>query len=160
MTLDEAITHTKLMIERGDKECSTKTWSGGGFKREAIQALLDNLTAASTYAIAPSQPAPVVVPSGWKMVPVEPTEEMELAGWIDGDDVTPRDIYRAMLSTAPQPDKESGLRNALNEVVTNGRWTEGEQCGEWAITKEVYETARDELDFPSSNSPQATEEVE
>lgn len=36
-------------------------------------------------------------------------------------------------------------RNALNEVTTNGRWTEGEQRGEWAITNEVYETARDAL---------------
>lgn len=35
------------------------------------------------------------------------------------------------------------LRNALWEVTTNGRWTEGEQCGEWAISKEVYDTARE-----------------
>lgn len=46
MKLDEAIAHTKLMIERGDKECNTTTWRGGGFKREAIQALLDGLAAA------------------------------------------------------------------------------------------------------------------
>lgn len=38
------------------------------------------------------------------------------------------------------------LRNALNEVITNGEWTEGEQCGDWKISPEVYETARDALD--------------
>jgi hypothetical protein len=35
------------------------------------------------------------------------------------------------------------LRNALYEVTTNGEWTKGEQVGDWAISKEVYETARD-----------------
>lgn len=34
------------------------------------------------------------------------------------------------------------LRNALNEVITNGHWTHGEQLGDWKISKEVYEIAR------------------
>jgi hypothetical protein len=42
------------------------------------------------------------------------------------------------------------LRATLYEVTTNGRWTEGEQCGEWAISKEVYETARD-AQFPAND---------
>lgn len=37
------------------------------------------------------------------------------------------------------------LRAALYEATTNGRWTEGEQRGEWAISNAVYETARDAL---------------
>lgn len=37
------------------------------------------------------------------------------------------------------------LRAALNEVLTNGRWTEGEQRGEWAIAPEIYMTGRDAL---------------
>ena len=41
--------------------------------------------------------------------------------------------------------KNERLLAALWEVTTNGRWTEGEQRGEWAISSEVYETARDEL---------------
>jgi hypothetical protein len=32
---------------------------------------------------------------------------------------------------------------ALYEATTNGRWTKGEQCGEWAISKEVYDSLRD-----------------
>lgn len=36
-------------------------------------------------------------------------------------------------------------RDALNEVTTNGQWTKGEQLGDWAISKEVYETARDAI---------------
>lgn len=39
-----------------------------------------------------------------------------------------------------------GLRAALYEVTTNGQWTKGEQLGDWAISKEVYETARDTID--------------
>lgn len=41
------------------------------------------------------------------------------------------------------------LRNAMNETVTNGTWTDGEQRGDWCISKEVYDTAceaRDEVD--------------
>ena len=36
-------------------------------------------------------------------------------------------------------DEIERLRNALHEMLTNGRWTEGEQRGEWAILPEVYE---------------------
>lgn len=36
-------------------------------------------------------------------------------------------------------------RNTLHEVTTNGEWTEGEQRGEWKISKEVYEMARDHI---------------
>lgn len=40
----------------------------------------------------------------------------------------------------------ANLRAALYEVVTNGQWTAGEQRGDWQISKDVYETARDALD--------------
>lgn len=33
----------------------------------------------------------------------------------------------------------------IYEVTTNGQWTKGEQLGDWAISKEVYETARDAI---------------
>ena len=39
----------------------------------------------------------------------------------------------------------NALRAALWEATTNGEWTEGEQCGDWKISKEVYETMRDAL---------------
>lgn len=45
------------------------------------------------------------------------------------------------------------LTNALHEVTTNGRWTKGEQCGEWAISNEVYETARDALAPAATGRP-------
>lgn len=51
------------------------------------------------------------VPDGWKLVPVEPTTEMIVAGELSGsgcDDVwTPSEhCYRAMLSAAPTPEKK------------------------------------------------------
>ena len=37
------------------------------------------------------------------------------------------------------------LRAALYEVITNGQWTAGDQWGDWQISKNVYETARDAI---------------
>lgn len=46
-----------------------------------------------------------VIPDGWVMVPVEPTEEMNKAGWEamnEHDAINP--TYRAMLAAAPQQE--------------------------------------------------------
>jgi hypothetical protein len=65
----------------------------------------------------PSQPAPVVVPSGWKLMPEEPTKEMiesaHHALAADAGDVS--DVYRAMLRVCPQPDRESECARPLAE---------------------------------------------
>lgn len=66
------------------------------------------------------------VPEGWKLVPTEPTEDM----FFDPDDVcvnmneTPWgkfvDIYKSMLSSAPQPAKEDRvgeLEAKYNELI-------------------------------------------
>ena len=42
----------------------------------------------------------------WRIVPVEPTEAMVEAGWIDKEDVDPDDIWRAMIAAAPSPIPE------------------------------------------------------
>jgi hypothetical protein len=47
---------------------------------------------------------------------------------------------RSALVSAPVSASTTG-RQALNEVVTNGKWTEGDQCGEWKISKAVYDLA-------------------
>lgn len=49
----------------------------------------------------PSAPAPAAVPTGWKLVPVEPTDAQEAKGWGSGH---PRRIYKLMLAAAPQPE--------------------------------------------------------
>lgn len=41
--------------------------------------------------------------------------------------------------------ERDALRAALNEVRTNGEWTDGDQCGEWKISKEVYGLVCDAL---------------
>ncbi|HFZ8075973.1 TPA: hypothetical protein ACIO9I_000443 [Salmonella enterica subsp. enterica serovar Potsdam] len=57
----------------------------------------------------------IMLQAGWVMVPIEPTDEMIVAA-MDSDDVTynesddtvfyvhHREIYKAMLATAPQPE--------------------------------------------------------
>ncbi len=53
-------------------------------------------------------PAPVLrVPDGWQLVPLEPTEEMNKAGWRamnEHDAINP--TYRAMLAAAPEASNE------------------------------------------------------
>ena len=38
------------------------------------------------------------------------------------------------------------LLTAIHEVLTNGEWTDGEQCRDWKISKEVYDMASDAYD--------------
>lgn len=38
------------------------------------------------------------------------------------------------------------LRAVLNEVVTNGKWSGGEQYGDWLISQDVYAMARAALE--------------
>lgn len=44
-----------------------------------------------------------------------------------------------LIAAAPE------MLEALNEAVTNGEWSEGEQCGDWCISMAVYETLRDAI---------------
>lgn len=59
--------------------------------------------------IAPAQDGDSpVIPDGWVVVPVEPTEEMNKAGWTamnEHDAINP--TYRAMLSAAPQQEADN-----------------------------------------------------
>lgn len=41
-------------------------------------------------------------PEGWQLVPIEPTEEMERAGWDVEELVTPCKTYAAMIKAAPK----------------------------------------------------------
>lgn len=47
------------------------------------------------------------VPPGWKVVPIEPTDEMVRAGWDVEELVIPERMYYAMLAAAPAPKEES-----------------------------------------------------
>lgn len=44
-----------------------------------------------------------------------------------------------------EAEKRGQLQAVLYEVTTNGEWTKGDQAGDWAISKEVYETVRDAI---------------
>jgi hypothetical protein len=51
----------------------------------------------------------------------------------------------AALRQAAQPATDTALRQAAEEARTNGRWTEGEQRGEWCIPKEVHDMLSEAL---------------
>lgn len=57
---------------------------------------------AAAYEADAQQAAPVAVPDGWKLVPVEPTQEMATA-YRYGTLLQNRNAWRAMLSAAPTP---------------------------------------------------------
>ena len=65
------------------------------YERGALLAIID-------AALVGKIPTPVV-PEGWQLVPVEPTEEMLDAGYFTNHGAN-RGIYRAMLAAAPSPD--------------------------------------------------------
>jgi len=78
-----------------------------------------------------SRPAPVQVPSGWKLVPVEPTpamlEAMQSSGWLPT-------CYSAMLAAAPSApaapsvDAEKVMRR-IDSIITDCDMSEGRQTG-------------------------------
>jgi hypothetical protein len=49
-----------------------------------------------------------IVPQGWKLVPVEPTQEMvnagDLVNWLANGSSKPQSVYHAMLAASPAPD--------------------------------------------------------
>ena len=47
-----------------------------------------------------------------------------------------------MFTLARKLAAASELLEALVEATTNGQWTEGEQRGDWIISKDVYEVMR------------------
>lgn len=58
----------------------------------------------SLYALPGAQPAPSV-PEGWKLVPIEPTQEMRDA-WTDNMHEAFKVSYQAMLNAAPKTESE------------------------------------------------------
>ena len=69
------------------------------YERGALLAIID-------AALVGKLPTPVV-PEGWQLVPVKPTQEMaDAAKWIDGRLSVWKwaDGYKAMLAAAPSPD--------------------------------------------------------
>lgn len=55
-----------------------------------------------------------------------------------------RDTEQLLSESAKDAEIEK-LRTALEEVRTNGEWTEGEQRGDWKISPEVYALVCDTL---------------
>jgi hypothetical protein len=81
-----------------ERMASTLSASGG------LRAFARAVLAAQPAPV----PAPVPVPPGWKLVPVEPTDEMRRVGadvWHLHDGHLTRvigDVYRAMLAASPE----------------------------------------------------------
>ena len=76
-----------------------RLWAGAWDKANSVERDAGVFVAQAALAAADK----VTADKGWKLVPIEPTEEMIDAGWIDKEDVDPDDIYGAMLAAAPLP---------------------------------------------------------
>lgn len=70
------------------------------------------------------------VPDGWKMVPVEPTDDQVNRGWLSKHPVS---IYKAMLNAAPQPVGETTVPEGWRETIALaaghlGDWLDAHEC--------------------------------
>ena len=89
-----------------DRKCATcKHWQG----EQSADETPDRITLEEAFN-AGKQSAPSV-PDGWKLVPIEPTQEMtnhvideRLEALVAGKEHTFIDIYKAMLAAAPKPE--------------------------------------------------------
>jgi hypothetical protein len=76
---------------------------------------------------------PASVPEGWKLVPVEPTNEMVQA-WLDTYEGNIQTVYRAMLAAAPQPPVVEQPQVEQEPVAWIERWYgSGPERGWWIV---------------------------
>jgi hypothetical protein len=96
------------LVDEFGSETSTETYHGGHFCHRSPSVIREEIR-----TILASLPAPQAVQAGWKLVPVEPTDEMIEAAWeSDGVDYVGEHkriwqvgpAYAAMLAAAPSPD--------------------------------------------------------
>ncbi|RRW77660.1 hypothetical protein EGJ48_03695 [Pantoea dispersa] len=91
-----------------------KRWQAASESNPNMRYMVDLMEIALAALTAP--PAPVLrVPVGWKLVPMEPTDEM-IEAHLDeqilrGDETgilleNPSDCYRAMINAAPEASNE------------------------------------------------------
>ena len=93
--------------QNGMAECSEELGFDFANEQHGVEQAITALTAALEQ---PAIPQRHYVPEGWKLVPVEPTISMCIAGdeaRMNVDDATRTPaIYRAMLNAAPTPQGE------------------------------------------------------
>lgn len=103
---------------------------------ESLQGMVAGMLKSDDYKrITSTQAAPIVatVPSGWKLVPTNPTEQQYKAGykaWVTKGS-TQRSVYDAMIAAAPSPTEPSAamldaaVAFALNVSLHSGYgWTD------------------------------------
>jgi hypothetical protein len=114
----------KLVETRIQELTSFLNDAAGEYKRgltDSIDELECIKTAIRALIPHPESTAPKqAIPSGWKLVPIEPTEDMEAYGNSKADEIavsvngtrfkldmcTAYEVYKAMLNVAPQPESE------------------------------------------------------
>ena len=88
-----------------------------------------------------------------------PIAEVRVAMSFPGFEHRRTDSVQASLDAAAIVEARNSLPDllacaeALHEATTNGEWTEGEQRGDWAISKDVYETVRAVLEPLLKDAP-------
>lgn len=74
------------------------------FEEPAVSRLRWMLAEYGEPHVTPSE-TPATVPAGWKLVPVELTEPMRIAGYLYKDKLGAQALYRALLAAAPEAAK-------------------------------------------------------
>jgi hypothetical protein len=108
---EAAPTPTDIDVERVARALHADVLPGDSWETEPVESQIRfrNLARAAIAAM----PAPAV-PAGWRLVPVEPTEEMERAGAAEVDRTNPysddvaNNIWTVMLRAAPPAPASEG----------------------------------------------------
>ena len=100
-----------IMLPREVVEQALEALLNEGEFRKLMKPLIEKSIDSIRDALEqPDARPPVMAPEGWKLVPVEPTDEMVEAGdheiekW--GVDASSSGAFRAMLAAAPQPQTD------------------------------------------------------
>ncbi|MFG1302663.1 hypothetical protein V5F34_00790 [Xanthobacter autotrophicus] len=118
------------MTKTDPQDCTYYNAPSAPTEEERVQAAYDaGWQAALAHERACAQGEPVAVPSGWKLVPVEPTYGLDAMSGAGADQIPTDigqgaagamacDVYRAMLAAAPAaPPAESGEVDGLEEAA-------------------------------------------
>jgi len=116
-TLDSAVWESIACAKIGCSECESASEAAAAIAQTDGARFYKHIDAEGNpywlHTPPQAQAAGEPVPTGWKLVPVEPTVEMKIAG--DNAGFWCGDKWRAMLAAAPQPASEQQAERGLSD---------------------------------------------
>lgn len=119
---------TPEMIEKGLRRIEKARPQWADEYTTGVRERLRNDLALDYREMINAAPPAATTQGGWVLVPKEPTQEMIDAGWIDKEDVTPREIWIAMRNAAPPAESDAEDAARTKELLEAAVWMLAEWC--------------------------------